>query len=79
MLPPDVFFTDEEIKQVLDQFALLRTLEDVIVLVSRLGNKHLTPFAQQLFDYLQQLKSEFAEIKLEEKRKRNDEKVQKKS
>lgn len=78
MLPPDAYFTDEEIKKVLDRFALLNTVDDVTLLVSKLGNKRLTPYAQPLFERLQALKVEFDNIKLEEKHKWDEEKKKKK-
>ncbi|KAJ3786380.1 P-loop containing nucleoside triphosphate hydrolase protein [Lentinula aff. detonsa] len=73
MLSPDFYFTDEEIKVILDQFASISSVEDVARLVFR--NQRLSPHCQRLFESVQLLRQEFEEIKKAEKLKREEAKT----
>lgn len=67
MLPLELYFLDEEIQQVLDNFALLKEVEDIGQLLPR--NHWLLIYHQQLFDCVNKLGAEFKEIKAAEKQK----------
>ncbi|KAJ3964465.1 P-loop containing nucleoside triphosphate hydrolase protein [Lentinula raphanica] len=62
MLPPDVIFTDKDIKEVLDKLMELNQLEDVTRLLENLKNEYMIPFSQQLYTQLQDMKNEFHAI-----------------
>ncbi|KAJ3911355.1 P-loop containing nucleoside triphosphate hydrolase protein [Lentinula edodes] len=69
MLPLELYFPDEEIQQVLDNFASLKEVEDIGRLLPR--NHRLLIYRQQLFDCVNKLGAEFKEIKAAEKQKRD--------
>ncbi|KAJ4463461.1 hypothetical protein C8R41DRAFT_927391 [Lentinula lateritia] len=67
MLPLELYYPDEEIQQVLDNFASLKEVEDIGKLLPR--NHWLLIYHQQLFDCVNKLGAEFEEIKAAEKQK----------
>ncbi|KAJ3748286.1 P-loop containing nucleoside triphosphate hydrolase protein [Lentinula raphanica] len=69
-LPSSLFFTDKEMKKVLDNFNLLKEASDVTKMLEGFKNKHLMPHDLQLFEKIQALRQDFQRIQADEKRQK---------
>ncbi|KAJ3817575.1 hypothetical protein F5880DRAFT_1445447, partial [Lentinula raphanica] len=70
MLPSELFFADDQIKQVLDNFTQLNEADDVMRLLQGMKNKYLEPYHRQLYTRLQDMKGEFQSIEADKKRQK---------
>ncbi|KAJ3775980.1 hypothetical protein FB446DRAFT_842792 [Lentinula raphanica] len=66
MLPPDLFFTDDEMKKVLNNFDSLEESSDVTNLLKGFKNKRLMPYDQQLFLRIESLRVDFQRIEADQ-------------
>ncbi|KAJ3817503.1 P-loop containing nucleoside triphosphate hydrolase protein [Lentinula raphanica] len=69
-LPSSLFFTDKEMKKVLDNFHLLKEASDVTKMLEGFKNKRLMPHDLQLFAKIQALRQDFQRIQADEKRQK---------
>ncbi|KAJ3764815.1 P-loop containing nucleoside triphosphate hydrolase protein [Lentinula raphanica] len=76
LFSPRIFFADDKIKQVLDNFIQINELADVTRLLQRMKNEYLIPFDTLLFTRLQQMKGEFERIQADKKRQKDEERLQ---